>query len=141
MKSRVLLDFMLIFAVYVVYLAVTLIVSLTATGDMAEAMSGASLGVVGVSLLCALVWYVLGEWSIRSWASLATWYSLWFLLLLVIVAVAAVMQFVGSWKLPDTGMNVTMFVGGAGFYYLATMLFSPFHAKFLIWPSKHIRNW
>ena len=141
MKSRVLLDFMLIFVVYVLYLAVTLIVSLTATGDMAEAMSGSSLAVVGVSLLCALAWYVLGEWGIRSWASLATWYSLWFLLLVVILVTAAVMQFVTSLALPDTGMNVTMFLGGAGFYYLATILFSPFHAKFLIWPSKHIRNW
>ena len=141
MKNRALLDFALIFVTYALYLAVTLIVSLAATGDMTEALSTSSLTVLGVSLTCALMWYVLGEWGFRSWTSPGTWYSVWFLLVVVILVTAGVMGLVSSLRLPDMALTLTMFLGGVGFYYLATMLFSPFHNQFLIWPSKHVRSW
>jgi len=138
MKSTVLRDFTFIFLIYAVYFVITLVVAYL-QGDIAmeEAWSALSLAVLGVSLLCAVVWYVIGEWIMRPSTSRASWYILWFILLLATLGTAlAVVIFE---PVPD--LNLVYFLGGAGAYYLATMLFSPFHAKYLIWPSIHIRTW
>ena len=134
MKNLVVRDFTFIFLIFAVYFGVSLIVANLA-GDMTEAWAQPSLVALAVPLLCAIVWYAIGEWIMRPSTSKASWYTLWILFLLVILGTAIAILILD----PEPDLTLVYFIGGAGAYYLATMLFSPFHGKFLIWPSTHIR--
>jgi len=102
-----------------------------------------------IMLLCSLggmlLWYILGEWVIRPNAAGKVWCGTWFILLALIVGCACYVWFMeeadkafidlaeGNWWLH--------FAGGAGAYYVSSVLFSPTFAKYLIWPARIIRKW
>ncbi|HTD54674.1 MAG TPA: hypothetical protein VK670_04790 [Silvibacterium sp.] len=138
MKNFVLRDLVFILVIYIVYFAVTWIVAMLA-GAPEEAWGEQSLVVLFASLLCTVVWYGVGEWIMRPSTSKGSWYGFWFLLLVVVLGTALLIVILEP--LPDVSVEAVFFVGGAGAYYLATMLFSPFHGKYLIWPSMHVRTW
>ena len=98
-----------------------------------------------ISLGCTLLWYALGEWVIRPTAPSGTWYAVWFLLLAIIVGAAAYITFAeGREALVHSDAEAhpwLHFVGGVGYYYVASVLFSPTFAKFRIWPARHVRKW
>ena len=87
---------------------------------------------MGVSFAATLVWYVSAEWSFRVAIPVAVSKRLiWFLWLAVTVLAAFAAEFWG----PKASLNghiptLFYFLGGAGFYYLATALFSPVNYKY-----------
>jgi hypothetical protein len=89
------------------------------------------------SLLCMLLWYVLGEWVIRPNAHSLTWLAAWFGLLGLVLILAVVVSFLENtdsyWWLH--------FAGGVGAYYVSSVLFSPLFAEYRIWPAKLLRRW
>jgi hypothetical protein len=101
--------------------------------------------VLGVSLLASLAWYVTGEWGIRPHASVGVWYTVWFVLLALVVVTAAVVAiYEPTYFQKDSDIDTYWWLhlaGGIGFYYLSSVLFSPSSAKYLIWPAKYIRTW
>lgn len=101
--------------------------------------------VAGVSFGCALTWFAVGGWGIKPWTPARTWYLTWTLLLLVIVLTATVMCFEGpKGNTPDPvnfGVAPFYVLSGVLYFYLATVLFSPTHAMYLIWPAKLVRRW
>lgn len=100
---------------------------------------------LAVSLGCALIWYALGEWVVRPTAPSGTWYATWAVLLAVIIGTAAWISFAETREAllhSDAESHPWLhFLGGAGYFYLASVLFSPTFAKFRIWPAKLIRSW
>jgi hypothetical protein len=100
--------------------------------DYRAAFQKWALVVMVVSLVATIVWYALAEWSFRVAVPVAQskrW--IWFLGLAVVVLGSFAAEFFG----PKASLNghvptLFYFVGGAGFYYLATALFSPVSYKY-----------
>jgi len=142
MRNRVLIDIAFMILIYGIYFAAVDLIYTQEVVLGGEHPDYFPWIVLGVSLMANLTWYVIGEWGVRPNASVAVFYTAWFVLLALIVtaaALAAVFE-------PLTFLDVVSypwlnFVGGLGAYYLASVLFSPNSAKFLIWPSKIVRNW
>lgn len=145
MKNRMLIDVAGILAIYILYLIATVMLYGVErfSGDAIETLP---LVMVGVSLACTLCWYALGEWVIRPFASAGTWYAVWALLLMIVVATASYVSFREGVlaNLPGHTDAETFtwlhFVGGIGSYYLSSVFFSPTFAKFRIWPASHVRS-
>jgi len=140
MKIRIFRDLAGIFLIYALYAVLTVWLY-----DMdLSAWQPADIWPIDMlagSLLGMLLWYVLGEWVIRPHASATTWYGTWFALLALILGWAC---FVFIMESQDTSANPNPwlhFLGGAGFFYLASVLFSPLFAKYLIWPAVIVRKW
>jgi hypothetical protein len=125
-----------IFTIYGVYAGVAYLIFGPDPDDMMKYGQWA-LVMIGVSLLCTLVWYALGEWGIKPFAPRSTWMAAWFLLLATTLVTAAVVTFLDK----DNPVPWLNFLGGFGAYYFASVLFSPAGAKYLIWPAKLIRTW
>lgn len=164
MRSRVLIDLAFIVLIYCVYMAIVVLVygpEHVLTPPERVDLDSFPWIVLGSSFLAMLAWYVIGEWGIKPHAGVGAWYATW-LLLLALVAVAA---FVVSFYFEPVAIKAIQTVndasgtvdtagpstipiypwlnvlGAIGFFYLGCVLFSPANAKFLIWPSKHIRTW
>lgn len=100
--------------------------------------------VAGISLLCMIVWYVLGEWGPRAnKVSAAGWLITWFLLLLVVVLAVLGAFFMGP-KASEHGeiLVAFYFFTGVFFYFWASVLFSPTSTKYAVPGSRMLRkNW
>ncbi|HZI56698.1 MAG TPA: hypothetical protein VFF39_07970 [Verrucomicrobiae bacterium] len=102
-----------------------------------------SLVVMGISLLSAFGWYVLGAWGPKAYSTaLGTWILIWFMGL----ALALAAGFMAIWLGPQAGEKAYVLaafylVAAALFYYLATMLFSPVNIKYVVPGSKLFRRW
>jgi hypothetical protein len=134
MQNRILIDLLGTFLVYGIYaVAIYLIFreDLLTSGQFALTM-------LGISLLCFLAWYAIGEWGIKPYAPVGTWLGVWACLLLVVVASAIAITFYFDAVNAEPGLH---FGGGIGAFYLTSVLFSPAGGKFLIWPAKSIRTW
>jgi hypothetical protein len=88
--------------------------------------------VMGVSLLATLLWYVLAEWGFRVAIPVAQGKRLIWALWLAVTILAA---FAAVFFCPAASINsyiptLFYFLGGTGFYYLATVLFSPVSYKY-----------
>ena len=98
-----------------------------------------------VSFVCTLLWFALGEWVIRGWSPTSTWYVTWLVLLILIVASAIYLAYLGPRGDTAGPVNYTVLSYYLGFgvlwFYLSTVLFSPTNAKFAIWPAKLLRRW
>jgi len=98
----------------------------------------------GVSLLCAFAWYILGEWGPRAnKLSSGTWTFIWLALLMVTIAVGIVAVISdpeaeaidNSWIL-----TLSYMLWGPGFFFIATVLFSPVNTKFIVPGSSVVRR-
>jgi hypothetical protein len=100
----------------------------------------------GLSLLCTLIWYVLGEWGpAANRLSGGSWIAIWFALLLVLIITGTIPAFWGpADDVIEDGNGWVLVICymffGAGFYYLATVLFSPINTKYIVPPSRLIRK-
>lgn len=92
------------------------------------------------SLVGIALWYVLGEWVIRPNASDTTWYGTWVALLALVILWACYVSYREMKDTPANSYYLLHFVGGIGAYYVASVLFSPPFAKFLIWPARFVRK-
>ena len=157
MTRRTITDLMLIIAVYAVYwsciyLATTynLPQQLQVTpqpgvedADFLLNFNYWSLVVMGISLLAALGWYVLGAWGPKAHStSHGTWILIWFMGL----ALALAAGFLAIWLGPQASdrayiLAAFYLVAASLFYYLATMLFSPVNIKYVVTGSKLFRRW
>jgi len=102
--------------------------------------------VMGTSLLAVLSWYVLGEWGLRAQrTSSGSWMIIWFVLLTLVIISAFAAQFMGPKPSPESGngdlLTLFFFGGGAFFYWLATVCFSPIAIKTVPPLAKYIRRW
>jgi hypothetical protein len=147
MKSRVLIDFAAILLIYGIYGVITVLVygQDQFTGENGSDVAYLPLAMIGISLFCALIWYAMGAWGIKPTAPPLQWIAVWVLLLAVVaISAATITMMEGARMHNDTNADSNPwlhFCGGMGFFYLATMLFSPTACKFFIWPSKLIRTW
>jgi hypothetical protein len=100
-----------------------------------------AIGVGIIALVCALAWYVLGEWGPRSGMKAGGWLLTWVVLLLV-VAVAVVGALFWGPPASENGWVLGGFfaVTGLLFFYLATALFSPTNTKYVVPGSKLLRR-
>lgn len=157
MSKRVIADVMLILALYAVYwTCIYLAVSynlpqqlnVTIPQDVDESafltnFNNWSLVVMGISLLAALGWYVLGAWGPKAHSTgHGTWVLIWFMGLALTIAAG----FAALWFGPQVSENMYVLVlfymgGGVVFYYLASMLFSPANIKYEVLGSKLFRRW
>jgi hypothetical protein len=157
MTKRTVTDLMLIIAVYAVYWTFIYLATVynlpqqlqvtPQTGvedaDFLTSFNYWSLVVMGISLLAALGWYVLGAWGPKAHTtSRGTWTLIWFMGLALSLAAG----FVAIWLGPQASENnyvlaVIYLVAAALFYYLATMLFSPVNIKYVVVGSKLFRRW
>lgn len=157
MRSRAVKDLILILVIYGIYSAAIYLLSVNSVldslgvastrQDIANTLNDEfamwSFIVMGVSLVCMLAWYVLGEWGIKAHrASSGTYWLTWLILLVIVLGVAFVAYFEGPQ--PDTNAYVLAlfyFGGGFLFYYFASVFCSPINAKYLIPPSRQVRSW
>ena len=152
MKSRVDFDLLFVVLLYAAYAAVIVVLygPERFTGDTFESLP---LVMLGISLACTVLWYVLGQWLLRPNASAGTWYAWWAVLLVVVVAAASYISFhesaIANMAVPAgqtantdaEAIPLLHFLGGVGCFYLATVLFSPIVTRFRIWPARHVRRW
>ncbi|WP_058187897.1 hypothetical protein [Terracidiphilus gabretensis] len=103
--------------------------------------------VLGVSLVCFFLWYLLGSVVIRATAPSSTWIIVWFLFVVVILAAAGVVTFYSQLKMDEITADYQQgyvagfyFLFGFLLYYLASVFFSPLHARYRIWPARHVRR-
>jgi uncharacterized BrkB/YihY/UPF0761 family membrane protein len=108
-----------------------------------EAFQYWSLVVMGISLLVTFCWYVVGSLGPKAHStSHGTWVIIWLMGLLVVLAAGIVAWFFGPQASEKNYILGLYFCcGGAFFYYLATMLFSPVNIKYSVAGSKMIRRW
>jgi hypothetical protein len=133
MQNRLLIDFAGILLIYGVYAAVTYWIF----GSDVLTIGQYALVMLGASLFCMLAWYAIGEWGIKPYAPVGVWLGTWFFLLVVVLITAAALTIVDA----ANAEPALYFGGGLGAFYLASVLFSPAGAKYLIWPAKSIRTW
>ena len=161
MKSRVPIDFLLIVVVYLIcagliYGAVTMnwpaelgvqpgygdnkkVLTAEEFGDRFQTWSAVA---GGVSVLCVFAWYILGEWGPKANRIPAgSWLAIWFALLVAAVLAGVAGVFLGP-EATENGWVLAVFymLWGAGFYYLATVFFSPTNTKYIVPGSKLIRR-
>ncbi|HZE72494.1 MAG TPA: hypothetical protein VE135_23540 [Pyrinomonadaceae bacterium] len=98
---------------------------------------------VGIALLAALLWFVLGQW----WFSLDRWTSadkrtIW-ITLGVVALVAAVPGVVLTPAAQEGGRLAWPFylLNNLIVFYLSTVLFSPASFKYTPWASSYLRWW
>jgi len=103
--------------------------------------------VLGVSLVCFLIWYAMAASAIRPTAPNSTYLLVWFLLFVVILASAGIVYWVSTGQLDAISKDylpeyVAGFYFGAGLllYYAASVFFSPLHARYRIPPAKYVRR-
>lgn len=102
-----------------------------------------ALMVMVISFLSAVAWYGLAEWNFRiSTPVTPSRRLIWALWLAVTILAAFAAEFLG----PQASSNsyiptLFYFLGGAGFYYLATMLFSPVSYKYTPLGASAVRRW
>jgi hypothetical protein len=157
MTRRTVTDLMLIIAVYAVYWTCIYLATvynlpqelqvIPQTGvdpaDFATNFNYWSLVVMGISLLSALSWYVLGAWGPKAHStSRGTWILIWFMGLVASLTAG----FIAIWLGPQASENAYVLaaiylLAAALFYYLATMLFSPVNVKYVVAGSKLFRRW
>lgn len=157
MSKRTITDLMLIIALYAVYWAcIYLAVSynlpqqlevMPQPGVDADAFltdfNTWSLVVMGISLLAALGWYVLGAWGPKAHSTRhGTWTLIWFMGF----ALTVLAGFAAIWFGPQVSERIYILAlfylgGGILFYYLASMLFSPVNIKYEVLGSKLFRRW
>src|SRR5579871_679656 len=148
MKSRVLLDFLLIIFIYLVCGGLVYgSYALNWPGELGVQV-GAQQNVQdfldkfllwsevagGISIFCAFAWYVLGEWGPRAnQLSAGTWLAIWFALFLAVILGSMAAIFLGP-EVTENGWVLALFyvVWGPAFYYLATVLFSPVNTKYIV---------
>jgi hypothetical protein len=160
MRNRAVADLLLIMALYVAYWTLIYLatadpsnniltvfgISPTADGDpdqFREAFKAWATGLMIVSLLVVLVWYVLGEWGPRAHRRSDTW---WVIAWLVLFAVALGAGLVAAFGGPQAsenefGLAALFCAGGVFFFWLATVFFSPVAIKHLVFPAKYVRFW
>ena len=102
--------------------------------------------VLGASFVGMLIWFVAGEWIIQPFAASRTWYLTWILLFTVVLATAVYMSFQGPLEPKShdpVNYDAAAWYLGTGLlsFYLASVLFSPTSAQYVIWPAKHVRRW
>jgi hypothetical protein len=153
MKSRVLIDFLLIVFLYLicaglVYGAVTLDwpgalgVQVGNAQEFSDRFLTWSEVAGGISVFCAFAWYILGEWGPRAnKLSAGTWLAIWFAIFLAVILGSMAAIFLG----PDATENgwilaVFYIIWGPAFYYLTTVLFSPVNTKYIVPGSDVIRR-
>jgi len=98
--------------------------------------------VMGTSLLCCLMWYVLGEWGLKPYKTQhGTWVLIWWVLLVVVLLTGILAAFMGP-QATENGWVLAMFylLGGAGFYYIATIFCSPVNTKYVVSGSRTLRR-
>jgi len=155
--KRTIIDICLILVVYIVfgvciYLAVNFnlplqleVVPKDGVDDAVflESFNYWSLVVMGISLLVVLCWYILGAWGPKAHSTpRGTWITIWLMGLVVTVATGVVALFFGPQASQKAYILGLYFIGGGAlFYYLATMLFSPVNIKYAIKGSKLLRRW
>ncbi len=95
------------------------------------------------SFLAMAIWYVLASVVIAPQQPLRVWAGVWLLLLSLVIIGAAAATYVEDFYQTDTFQpNPWLhFVGGVGAYYLASLLFSPLFAKYVVWPARFVRKW
>ena len=103
--------------------------------------------VLGISFVCFFIWYLLGGVVIRPTAPAATWMLIWLLFFVVIAASAGVVSWLSQQDMDAASSDYRQeyvagfyFVSGLVLYYLASIFFSPLHARYRIWPAKHLRR-
>jgi hypothetical protein len=109
------------------------VVPASGSGDeYREGFRNWALIVMAVSLVATLAWYALAQWAFRVAIPVARSKRLiWLLWLAVTILAGFAAVFLG----PAASVNAHIpalfyFLGGAGFYYLATILFSPVSYKY-----------
>jgi len=160
MGNRIVYDWLVILALYVLACASIFLLTSWADGlgpDMPdrpdltteqfeELFQYASLGIVGISLLATLAWYVLGTWGLRAYSTgRGRWIAVWGIgLMLTFLAVLAALIVPGHPQvLHDNMTKLGLFYAGIGVlpYYVATVLFSPADVKYVVPGSKALRRW
>jgi len=108
-------------------------------GELYEFWGGV---IAGVSLLCAFVWYVLGEWGPRAnKLSSMAWLFIWLALLVVAIAMGVLAVFIGPAATDNSWILIFSYLlWGAGFFYVATLLFSPVNTKYVVPGSSSVRR-
>jgi hypothetical protein len=104
--------------------------------------------VLGVSLVCFFLWYLLGSVAIRATAPASTWIAVWFLFAVVILVSAGVVIYLSQQDLLqllvkdyEPGYTAGFYLlSGFLLYYVASVFFSPLHARYRIWPARHVRR-
>jgi hypothetical protein len=155
--KRALIDICLILVVYVafgvcIYLAVSFnlpqqleVIPKDGMDDAVflESFNYWSLVVMGISLLVALCWYILGAWGPKAHStSRGVWVTIWLMGLVVTIVAGVVALFFGPQASEKAYILGLYFIsGGALFYYLATMLFSPVNTKYVVIGAKLLRHW
>lgn len=160
MKNRTMVELLCIFAVYLLYWGlIYMMVTQDAARDLGvtpgmengkpmdaarfrEDLNTWSMILMGISLTAALAWYALGEWGLKAFrTSDSTWMVIWVALLAVTLAGAFGAVFMG----PPAGtggdiLALYYFLGAAGFYCFATILFSPADTRYIPPLAKQIRR-
>jgi hypothetical protein len=154
MKNRFIIDLLCILLLGAGYY---LLIYLAVTNDVPESIgvqpadgktfSGEfndwSLIVMGVTILSVLVWYILGEWGLRSTTmSSGGFLALWLCLLLLVIAGGVCAIFLGPQASDGAYILGIWYVGVAIiFYWLLTVLFSPVAVKTIPPLATVIRKW
>ena len=101
--------------------------------------------VVGVSVLAVLVWYVLGEWGLRSTTmSSSGWTVLWVVLMLLVIGTAVTATILVGTEAAENGNWYWVglfYVGGCLLYYWLTTVFFSAVAVKTIPPGSFLRRW
>jgi hypothetical protein len=153
MKSRVLIDFLLIVFVYLICAGLIyfawdsnwpgqLGVQVGDVKDFSDRFLTWAEVAGGISLFCAFAWYILGEWGPRAnRLSTGTWLAIWFALFLVVIVGSMAAIFLGP-QATDNGWILAIFylIWGPAFYYVGTVLFSPVNTKYIVPGSGLIRR-
>jgi hypothetical protein len=160
-NNQVGIDFLKIFAFYGVYWAlIYLMIEYELPGSLGVIFSKDNqpvafsrvsddlnewlLVVMGASLVCCLFWYALGEWGLKPYSTKhSTWVLLWVALLAVVLIAGSLAAWMGPQPSDNNGsliLALLYFLGGAGFYYIATVFSSPVNTKFVVPGSKLLRR-
>jgi hypothetical protein len=112
-------------------------------GDAYGGFAKSALVVMVVSFISAIAWYCIAEWVFKVSTPVPQSRRLiWSLWLAVTVLGAFAAEFLG----PKATFNAYIptlfyFLGGVGFYYLATLLFSPVSYKYTPPGASAVRRW
>lgn len=163
---RAVIDLTLIVVVYLIYWGLIVLATsdpsdnlLTMLGITASAAANASadpngtqfredftdwaMGIMFVSGIAVLIWYVLGEWGPRAQrTSGGTWVIIWLVLFVVVLAAGLIAVFVGPQASENELALASVFLtSGVLFFWLATVFLSPVTIKHLVFPAKYVRFW
>jgi hypothetical protein len=102
-----------------------------------------ALSVMAVSFVLTLVWYGIGEWGMKSHrVAEGTKLMIWGILLLLTLLAGA--GAVSEGPPAELNSHIPMLIqvlGGSGFFYLATALFSPETCKYVPPGASWFRRW